>query len=808
MEVQMKRLIQIFVIGALVAVLTTLAFAAVPPMLNYQGKLTTASGAPVNDTIQMVFTIYDSVGTSLWTETQPLVEVLKGVFNVFLGSSNPLSETVFSGSERWLGIKVNSDAEITPRTRLTSVSYTFRTATVDGATGGNVYGDLYLHSLERVGDYAGDAGRIEVTNGSENTIIADGTSGTVGINTVPSLAKLEVLGDETSAGIIGTSYRGDIANQTSAGVAGLNYSTGSGPGVYGYSDNWHAVLGVNSNVNAAVMGRNDGPGPGMKAQNQSTGTALEAWANTGDLLKLYTLGPNLRLSVSNNGDLTTVGNANISGTCQVGGFKMSNGASNGYVLTSDATGVGTWQPAGGGADNDWVFPQSAGGTNPRPYLYTYGPWGIARYGNILFGNAESTHVNLGVACTTGTNGQNYKYCTVGGGHDNTASGGSATVGGGSYNTASNDLATVGGGTQNIASQLWATVGGGISNIASGGRTTVGGGVQNTASADFATVGGGGNNTASYYYATIGGGGNNTASYDYATIGGGDNNTASGNRASVGGGSYNSASGNTATIGGGDHNTASLDYATVGGGWDNTANGKQATVGGGFTNTASGYYATVGGGLQNIVAGFWATVGGGAYNSDSGNYSVIPGGYRDTLTDAAQMSMVFGAEVYVNNSYRVVFFEGTNSGRLGINRDDHDGGISYPIHVGTNTGNGNGAYLTAGGVWTNGSSRSFKENFQTLNSQELLLKISNLSVEAWNFKDSEERHIGPMAEDFVSAFDVGVVKEDGNRDNQYLSAEDVAGVALAGVKELIKENQGLKQTIEKLSQRVAELEKSK
>jgi len=326
-----------------------------------------------------------------------------------------------------------------------------------------------------------------------------------------------------------------------------------------------------------------------------------------------------------------------------------------------------------GADNDWIFPTDAGGTNPRPYLYTYGPWGIARYGNKLWGTNDSTHVNLGVACTTGASGQNYKYCTVGGGYDNTASGVSATVGGGFYNT------------------------------------------------------------------------------------------------------------------------ASFDYATVGGGATNTASEGGATVGGGTDNTASGYKSTVGGGQGNTA---------------SGEYSTIPGGYSDTLTGFGYYSMIFGAGVYVNTGYRVVFFDGSYSGRLGINRDDRDGGISYPIHVGTDGTNGNGAYLTAGGVWTNGSSRSFKENFQTLNSQELLKKISNLPVEAWSFKNSEERHIGPVAEDFIQAFDVGTVKEDGNRDNQYLSAEDIAGVALAGVKEMIKENQELKQVIEELRHRIMELEKTR
>ena len=84
-------------------------------------------------------------------------------------------------------------------------------------------------------------------------------------------------------------------------------------------------------------------------------------------------------------------------------------------------------------------------------------------------------------------------------------------------------------------------------------------------------------------------------------------------------------------------------------------------------------------------------------------------------------------------------------------------------------------------------------------------ISGLPVEAWQYKDSDERHIGPVSEDFVGAFDVGTVRSDGTRDNKYLSPGDVAGVALAGVKELIQENRELKQIIQELRQRIAKLE---
>jgi hypothetical protein len=65
----------------------------------------------------------------------------------------------------------------------------------------------------------------------------------------------------------------------------------------------------------------------------------------------------------------------------------------------------------------------------------------------------------------------------------------------------------------------------------------------------------------------------------------------------------------------------------------------------------------------------------------------------------------------------------------------------------------------------------------------------------------------VAEEFVEAFDVGVIREsDGQRDDQYLAASDVAGVALAGVQELLKKIEILESRNAELERRITELEK--
>ncbi len=203
----------------------------------------------------------------------------------------------------------------------------------------------------------------------------------------------------------------------------------------------------------------------------------------------------------------------------------------------------------------------------------------------------------------------------------------------------------------------------------------------------------------------------------------------------------------------------------------------------------------------------ATIGTG--HDNAGEHCSIPGGESGTITSNSHHSMLFGKEVYINTPYRVVLFDSLYSGRLGLNRDDHiAGGIAYPIHVGTDATNGNGAHLTFGGNWMGCSSRSKKDHFQPLDPDQLFRLISGLPVQAWQYRGSSERHIGPFAEDFVGAFNVGVLREDGSREDQYLSASDVAGVALAGVKELIQENQELKKVVEELEQRIADLENTK
>ena len=142
------------IIGVVLCVCSS-GIASVPQLLNYQGRLASGGGTPLDTTLSITFTIYDAAsGRSVkWTEAQSSVVVAGGIFNVLLGSVNPISDTVFSGDERWLGVKVGSDPETIPRSRLVSVGYSHRVGTVDGAAGGNISGSLSVNDNLSVGSW-------------------------------------------------------------------------------------------------------------------------------------------------------------------------------------------------------------------------------------------------------------------------------------------------------------------------------------------------------------------------------------------------------------------------------------------------------------------------------------------------------------------------------------------------------------------------------------------------------------------------------------------------------------------------------
>ena len=103
---------------------SVLAAAPVPATVGYQGRLYDQSGNPISGTLSVVFSLYAAAsgGTAVWSETQS-ISVTAGYFMVQLGSVTPFGTSAFDGTVRYLGVKVGTDAEMTPRASVASVPY-------------------------------------------------------------------------------------------------------------------------------------------------------------------------------------------------------------------------------------------------------------------------------------------------------------------------------------------------------------------------------------------------------------------------------------------------------------------------------------------------------------------------------------------------------------------------------------------------------------------------------------------------------------------------------------------------------------
>src|SRR5206468_6393049 len=104
----------------------------------------------------------------------------------------------------------------------------------------------------------------------------------------------------------------------------------------------------------------------------------------------------------------------------------------------------------------------------------------------------------------------------------------------------------------------------------------------------------------------------------------------------------------------------------------------------------------------------------------------------------------------------------------------------------------GAHLTSGGVWTNASSRSFKNDIRNLDANAAAETLKNLQPVTFTYKiDPAEHHVGFIAEDVPDLV--------ATPDRKSISPMDVVAV-------LTKVVQDQQTTIEGLKSRLDQLEK--
>lgn len=121
----------LFLVICLTVLLTVNIFSqALPHEISYQGVLKDASGVVVtNGDYTLTFKLYEteSGGTEIWTETK-LITVVDGIINTKLGSITPI--VLPFDKTYWLGITIGTDSELNPRTKLSTVPYSYMSMNV------------------------------------------------------------------------------------------------------------------------------------------------------------------------------------------------------------------------------------------------------------------------------------------------------------------------------------------------------------------------------------------------------------------------------------------------------------------------------------------------------------------------------------------------------------------------------------------------------------------------------------------------------------------------------------------------------
>jgi hypothetical protein len=109
----------------------------------------------------------------------------------------------------------------------------------------------------------------------------------------------------------------------------------------------------------------------------------------------------------------------------------------------------------------------------------------------------------------------------------------------------------------------------------------------------------------------------------------------------------------------------------------------------------------------------------------------------------------------------------------------------------------------GGTLSTPSDRNVKRDFASVDCRQVLERVARLAIQTWAYTNNAAiRHLGPVAQDFKAAFDLG-------SDDKSIATVDADGVALAAIQGLNEkleeqraENTELRARLEKLEQLIA------
>jgi hypothetical protein len=705
--------------------------------------------------------------------------VTNGLFQAMLD----FGAGAFNGANRWLEIAVRSNGVgnfvvLSPRQEVTPTPY----ASV--ANGLNTNAIIQAQSLnvgvnnQRNGTLVTIAGGSGNVMNSDYGVIAGGTGNQAGSGGSPSANTYATVGGgELNQSLNNFSVVGGGLQNTANG----DYATISGGGrnIAYYYSTVAGGFGNNAFSSGSVIGG------GINNTNLASSATISGGQNNltqpGATYSVI-VGGNRNLAKGSGGFIgggafNTVSNYDV----VVGGVSNHIGADFSIIVSGTGdqiAGTTSWIATG---DHDSVFANFAGiGGGQGSMIQSGADYSFIGGGgqNDIATNAPYSAIGGGASNVIGGNffGAGVVCSTIPGGLSNTAAG-SYTFAAGRQAKANYDGDFVWADSQGLdfastaTNQFLLRAGGGVGV----GTANPGAGLEVQSPVKFATaIKGTATGTGVYGYST------GAASSDYGVYGLGPNGVYGYDSLGNGIGVFGTSSTGdglrgVSTSGNGVNGSSGSRYGVVG--------TSPAGTGGYFSGGTAAIFANGNVGIgtaspasaleisRDIGAGLGPVL---RLNRSSATGNQLFLSFADGDSDIAGLYVPAGTDDLRFNNGHADLVTITSGGNVGIGTvsPGYVLDVNGPIHA---SGNVCAANVSCS------SDRNAKENFEQTDPAEVLQKVVSLPITKWNFKQDATRHLGPMAQDFYEAFQIGT-------DDKHIGMLDESGVALAAI-------QGLNQKVE-------------
>ncbi|MDB4952041.1 MAG: Hep Hag [Gemmatimonadetes bacterium] len=211
-------------------------------------------------------------------------------------------------------------------------------------------------------------------------------------------------------------------------------------------------------------------------------------------------------------------------------------------------------------------------------------------------------------------------------------------------------------------------------------------------------------------------------------------------------------------------------------WDDGSTGFY-TFASGFNTIAQGNYSTAAGYAAQALQSYGVSLG---YTTNSDGVGAVALGYRSTANGNYAVAIGQRASTGGFTGAIVLSDASTTDSVVASANNQFSLRAAGGVRLYTNATKTVGVSLNAGGSsWNVISDRNRKQDFAGVDGEGLLLRLRNVPVTTWRYRDEADRsvtHMGPMAQDWHAAFGF-------NADSTTINMSDLDGVNLAAVQAL-------------------------